>query len=116
MTLDQLLTLLGGVSTTTLYLGLFVYLFLETRKETANREKQAREDQAKRDEQARADRATEQAKAEERENWFRQTIEKFQVVEASTSDIQRRVLEKLDAMDKRVERIESILSREGRKT
>jgi hypothetical protein len=114
MPISELLSTLSpffnGAGIAVIFAALFIWLFIDTRKETADREKQVRIDTAEREELVRKDREYEQAKSESRELWFRQTIEKWQVTEATQVDVQRRTLDKLDSMDKRVERIESALS------
>ena len=90
----------SGTGVAAIFAGLFIWIIVDTRKEGAKREEIARADSAAREALIREDRDKEQVKADAREAWFRITIEKSQTTES-------RILEKLETMDKRLERIET---------
>lgn len=100
----------NGAGVALVFAGLFIWLFLDTRKEQTSREQQVRADSAAREKVVRDDHETEQAKSDAREAWFRGTVEKSQITEAALADSLRRILEKMDTMDKRWERIETIIT------
>lgn len=100
MTLEQIIALVIGNAPNTVGYILFLYLFWDTRKESAKLldttrdEAKAREDAAKKDSEA-------------REMWFRQAVEKGQANDATMAESLRRLVERIESMDGRLQRIEA---------
>ena len=100
MTPDQILALFtNGVPNAIGYI-LFLYLFWDTRKESARLLDTTRIEARERVDSIKKE-------SEQREMWFRQAVEKQQANEATMSESLRRLVEKIEAMDGRLQRIEA---------
>lgn len=95
MTSDQIIALFASGIPNGLGYILFLYLFYETRKDNRDVIRQTREDAL-----------TMKKDSEARELWFRQAVEKMQTNEVTMSESQRRIVEKLETIDERLQRIE----------
>lgn len=100
MTPDQILALFtNGVPNAIGYV-LFLYLFWDTRKESAELLKSTRDETKERV-------ASIKQESEQREMWFRQAVEKQQANDATMAESLRRLVEKIETMDSRLQRIEA---------
>lgn len=106
MTPDQILALFtNGVPNAIGYI-LFLYLFWDTRKESAALLKTTRDEAKERVDAIKKE-------SESRELWFRQAVEKQQANDATMAESLRRLVEKIEAMDGRLQRIEALRPRRG---
>lgn len=110
MTIDQIIAILANGIPNGLGYILFLYLFYETRKDNRDILRQTREDAVARETMLKQDASTREAmlkkESENREMWFRQAVEKMQANEATMVESQRRMVDKLETMDERLQRME----------
>ena len=95
MTIDQIIAILANGIPNGLGYILFLYLFYETRRDNRDAIRSAieREEKVKQE-------------SEKRELWFRQAVEKQQANEATVAESLRRLVEKMESVDERLQRIE----------